>query len=333
MPEEKSQARILLELIPKIVPYWKVILIVSLILGGAAGFFIHQRFEMSYTSEVVMLVRAQPTLEEAAGQVQLKDKVVLPLASIVPGRLTVEDYVMIWESDAVMGIVLQEFRSRYAAQYPGDELPNRRALKKMLRATSHVMLKTPYDVKYFPTIMLTAEAYSPEMARDLLALWVEIGKQQTADLTYSAQIRKSYEAVETQYQEGLEKLRAKNLERQQLRQENSRALAALGPEQTPRRELLEYQCQRAEELLDMDYECQVTTLQDIATSRHQANLAVAQAVEELEVLSEPPLPEPREKPPLVVFLLGGFLVILVCMVVLCTIHAIVREVSAASART
>lgn len=233
MASEMSQAGLLFELAQRVLPHWKRITVASVVGGLIIGILAHRVAVPNYISEAVFLVQPQRVLEEFVGYLPLEEQVVFPpkpVTSFLPKPLSVEDYVLIFESNSL----LQEVADTFNAQYP-DQLGARGPLsrydvKKMLTASSRLELKTPYDVQYLATLVLRSEAPTASMAKTLLETWVGIGQKWLQDLTYSARIQRSFQAVEEEYQRKLQELRDFDQERLEVHQANAQKLQALEQE-------------------------------------------------------------------------------------------------------
>ncbi len=230
MSGEKSQFTRLVELGFRVAAHWKRMTLFALIVGVVLGLAAYYVPPPSYTCEVLVYLQPQPWSGETAGRIDLEQEIVFtpkPFSAYLSRPPEAKDYVQIMTSDGVLGDVLDRFVERHGDDYREKEIPTRQRLRRTISAYAPTVLRTPTQVEHTPTIYLSTKAPKPEMAYQLMVIYLEVVEEWTRELTYAERAKKAFASVEAEYNRLLGELDALDAERIALARENAEKLEAV----------------------------------------------------------------------------------------------------------
>ena len=179
MDDKKGQLTEILGFLVRGRVHLKWILLVSVLIGLAGTVYGRIRFKPRYRSEAIALIRPQiPTIAD-------EDEDENGSGGLLTQPLNITDYVILLKSEGVLSQVAKQYNDERESGNREDQITVAR-LRKWLFVREQLELKTPYAVRYAPTVMMRVSAPSQEMAHRLAEIWVEVVENQTHDVTFSA---------------------------------------------------------------------------------------------------------------------------------------------------
>jgi hypothetical protein len=144
-------------------------LAVALVVAGAVELYRRATLATSFVSETVAVVRPQ-----AAFRVNTGATVINYLnnpdrdAAFLPEPLSVVDYALLVKTQDVLEAVAAAYNAKH-----GEGAVTPSALRGYLQPITKLELRTPYEVRYYPTMQLQARAPNSELAYELARIWAE----------------------------------------------------------------------------------------------------------------------------------------------------------------
>lgn len=177
-----------------------VALILALVAGGLVEAYRRATVATVYVSETVAIVRPQ-----AAFRSTPQSTVVNYLnnpdrdAEFLPKPLSVVDYELLVKTHDVLAAVA----AAYNEEHGGNVTVG--TLRGYLQAVTKLELRTPYEVRYYPTMQLRVQAPDAALANELASIWAEKAGTFCEELTRQVKA-KTLEYVNEEYEATLKKV-------------------------------------------------------------------------------------------------------------------------------
>ncbi len=176
-------------------------LVLALLAAAAVEMYRRGTRTISYVSESIAIVRPQAAFRNT-GQASVISYLANPdnEAYFLPKPLTVVDYALLVMSQSV----LESVAAAYNAAHPESKL-EAAGLRGFLQPITKLELKTPYEVRYYPTMQLRVQAPNGEVAHELAGIWAEEAGAYCESLTRDVKA-KTVEYVQREYDAALKEL-------------------------------------------------------------------------------------------------------------------------------